>query len=192
MTPSSSYYIYFYNNSHSSHFLPSVKWNFKFRCSSLRSCVKTSDLCSGLQGCSSPLVVKFADTQRDKEQRRLQQQLVHQIQQLNNASTWGNLAGLGTLTPQYLAVSHSGQKEFTTEGAFWLAEINDFKTRAKLQEHISFAKENPGGTGVSQKQYFSLYSDSPPEIKHHLLTVLTALKACLLKSDELSMPSLFN
>lgn len=50
-------------------------------------------------------MVKLADTQRDKEQRRLQQQLVQQIQQLNNASTWGNLAGLGTLTPQYLAVS---------------------------------------------------------------------------------------
>lgn len=57
-----------------------------------------------LQGCSSPLVVKLADTQRDKEQRRLQQQLVQQIQQLNNASTWGNLASLGTLSPQYLAV----------------------------------------------------------------------------------------
>uniref|UniRef100_A0A3Q3F2W1 CUGBP Elav-like family member 2 n=1 Tax=Labrus bergylta TaxID=56723 RepID=A0A3Q3F2W1_9LABR len=42
-----------------------------------------------------------------KEQRRLQQQLVQQIQQLNSASTWGNLAGLGTLTPQYLAVSVS-------------------------------------------------------------------------------------
>uniref|UniRef100_A0AAQ4RUI4 RRM domain-containing protein n=1 Tax=Gasterosteus aculeatus aculeatus TaxID=481459 RepID=A0AAQ4RUI4_GASAC len=55
-------------------------------------------------GCSSPLVVKFADTQRDKEQRRLQQQLVQQIQQLNSASTWGNLAGLGTLSPQYLAL----------------------------------------------------------------------------------------
>ncbi|XP_032379827.1 CUGBP Elav-like family member 2 isoform X7 [Etheostoma spectabile] len=52
----------------------------------------------------APLVVKFADTQRDKEQRRLQQQLVQQIQQLNSASTWGNLAGLGTLTPQYLAL----------------------------------------------------------------------------------------
>lgn len=49
--------------------------------------------------------MKFADTQRDKEQRRLQQQLVQQIQQLNSASTWGNLAGLGNLTPQYLAVS---------------------------------------------------------------------------------------
>lgn len=65
----------------------------------------TPVLSSLLQGCSSPLVVKFADTQRDKEQRRLQQQLVQQIQQLNNTSTWGNLAGLSALTPQYLAVS---------------------------------------------------------------------------------------
>ncbi|XP_053174633.1 CUGBP Elav-like family member 2 isoform X4 [Scomber japonicus] len=69
------------------------------------------------EGCSSPLVVKFADTQRDKEQRRLQQQLVQQIQQLNSASTWGNLAGLGTLTPQYLALlqqatSTSNQSSF--------------------------------------------------------------------------------
>ncbi|KAJ6666270.1 hypothetical protein lerEdw1_000542 [Lerista edwardsae] len=55
------------------------------------------------QGCSSPIVVKFADTQKDKEQRRLQQQLAQQMQQLNTA-TWGNLTGLGGLTPQYLAL----------------------------------------------------------------------------------------
>lgn len=74
-----------------------------------------------LQGCSSPLVVKLADTQRDKEQRRLQQQLVQQIQQLNNASTWGNLAGLGTLTPQYLAVSaaHTQQLSFSLFSFLW-------------------------------------------------------------------------
>ncbi|XP_040199302.1 CUGBP Elav-like family member 2 isoform X12 [Rana temporaria] len=54
-------------------------------------------------GCSSPIVVKFADTQKDKEQRRLQQQLAQQMQQLNTA-TWGNLTGLGGLTPQYLAL----------------------------------------------------------------------------------------
>ncbi|XP_078232598.1 CUGBP Elav-like family member 2 isoform X19 [Pogona vitticeps] len=55
-----------------------------------------------MEGCSSPIVVKFADTQKDKEQRRLQQQLAQQMQQLNTA-TWGNLTGLGGLTPQYLA-----------------------------------------------------------------------------------------
>ncbi|XP_055045905.1 CUGBP Elav-like family member 2 isoform X6 [Misgurnus anguillicaudatus] len=56
------------------------------------------------QGCSSPMVVKFADTQKDKEQRRLQQQLAQQMQQLNSASAWGSLTGLTGLTPQYLAV----------------------------------------------------------------------------------------
>uniref|UniRef100_A0A3Q0STS8 CUGBP Elav-like family member 2 n=1 Tax=Amphilophus citrinellus TaxID=61819 RepID=A0A3Q0STS8_AMPCI len=76
-----------------------------------QNAIKTMHHSQTMEGCSSPLVVKFADTQRDKEQRRLQQQLVQQIQQLNSASTWGNLAGLGTLTPQYLAVSIT--KEYT-------------------------------------------------------------------------------
>ncbi|XP_069384197.1 CUGBP Elav-like family member 2 isoform X6 [Paralichthys olivaceus] len=82
-----------------------------------QNAIKTMHHSQTMEGCSSPLVVKFADTQRDKEQRRLQQQLVQQIQQLNNASTWGNLAGLGTLTPQYLALlqqatSTSNQSSF--------------------------------------------------------------------------------
>uniref|UniRef100_A0A8C1SSI2 Cugbp, Elav-like family member 2 n=1 Tax=Cyprinus carpio TaxID=7962 RepID=A0A8C1SSI2_CYPCA len=59
---------------------------------------------SVLTGCSSPMVVKFADTQKDKEQRRLQQQLAQQMQQLNSASAWGSLTGLTGLTPQYLAL----------------------------------------------------------------------------------------
>ncbi|KAJ6667198.1 hypothetical protein lerEdw1_017176 [Lerista edwardsae] len=57
-----------------------------------------------LQGCSSPIVVKFADTQKDKEQKRIAQQLQQQMQQISAASVWGNLAGLNTLGPQYLAL----------------------------------------------------------------------------------------
>ncbi|XP_056103505.1 CUGBP Elav-like family member 2 isoform X12 [Rhinichthys klamathensis goyatoka] len=57
-----------------------------------------------MEGCSSPMVVKFADTQKDKEQRRLQQQLAQQMQQLNSASAWGSLTGLTGLNPQYLAL----------------------------------------------------------------------------------------
>ncbi|XP_043938668.1 CUGBP Elav-like family member 1 isoform X7 [Protopterus annectens] len=57
-----------------------------------------------MEGCSSPIVVKFADTQKDKEQRRLTQQLQQQIQQLSAASIWGNLTGLNALGPQYLAL----------------------------------------------------------------------------------------
>ncbi|XP_013889245.1 CUGBP Elav-like family member 2 isoform X1 [Austrofundulus limnaeus] len=68
-----------------------------------QNAIKTMHHSQTMEGCSSPLVAKFADTQRDKEQRRLQQQFVQQIQQINNAP-WGNLAGLGTLTPQYLAL----------------------------------------------------------------------------------------
>lgn len=60
---------------------------------------------SVFKGCSSPIVVKFADTQKDKEQKRMAQQLQQQMQQLSAASMWGNLTGLNSLGPQYLAVS---------------------------------------------------------------------------------------
>ncbi|KAF4521275.1 hypothetical protein B566_EDAN002279 [Ephemera danica] len=49
-----------------------------------------------MEGCSSPLVVKFADTQKEKDQKRLQQM---------QANLW-NLGGVN-LTPQYLAVDDS-------------------------------------------------------------------------------------
>ncbi|XP_061107360.1 CUGBP Elav-like family member 2 isoform X8 [Conger conger] len=69
-----------------------------------QNAIKAMHQSQTMEGCSSPIVVKFADTQKDKEQRRLQQQLAQQMQQLNSASTWGSLTGLGGLTPQYLAV----------------------------------------------------------------------------------------
>ncbi|XP_071544364.1 CUGBP Elav-like family member 1 isoform X7 [Panulirus ornatus] len=49
-----------------------------------------------MEGCSSPLVVKFADTQKEKDAKRL-----HQVtQNLWNVASANNLAALG---PQYLA-----------------------------------------------------------------------------------------
>uniref|UniRef100_A0A3B3QXA4 CUGBP Elav-like family member 2 n=1 Tax=Paramormyrops kingsleyae TaxID=1676925 RepID=A0A3B3QXA4_9TELE len=72
-----------------------------------QNAIKAMHQSQTMEGCSSPIVVKFADTQKDKEQRRLQQQLAQQMQQLNSATTWGNLTGLGGLTPQYLAVRGS-------------------------------------------------------------------------------------
>ncbi|XP_072327154.1 CUGBP Elav-like family member 2 isoform X9 [Scyliorhinus torazame] len=86
-----------------------------------QNAIKAMHQSQTMEGCSSPIVVKFADTQKDKEQRRLQQQLAQQMQQLNTA-TWGNLTGLGALGPQYLAVSgHWGSKnsgEFGTKDVF--------------------------------------------------------------------------
>jgi len=51
-----------------------------------------------VQGCRSPLVVKLADSQKEKEMKRLQQM---QAQLLNGAGA----VGLGALSQQYLAVS---------------------------------------------------------------------------------------
>uniref|UniRef100_A0AAY4CFF2 RRM domain-containing protein n=2 Tax=Denticeps clupeoides TaxID=299321 RepID=A0AAY4CFF2_9TELE len=69
-----------------------------------QSAIKSMHQSQTMEGCSSPIVVKFADTQKDKEQKRIAQQLQQQMQQLNAASMWGNLTGLNSLGPQYLAV----------------------------------------------------------------------------------------
>uniref|UniRef100_A0A3B4XJ58 Cugbp, Elav-like family member 1 n=1 Tax=Seriola lalandi dorsalis TaxID=1841481 RepID=A0A3B4XJ58_SERLL len=70
-----------------------------------QSAIKSMHQSQTMEGCSSPIVVKFADTQKDKEQKRMAQQLQQQMQQLSAASMWGNLTGLNSLGPQYLAVS---------------------------------------------------------------------------------------
>ncbi|TRY82404.1 hypothetical protein DNTS_002486 [Danionella cerebrum] len=69
-----------------------------------QSAIKSMHQSQTMEGCSSPIVVKFADTQKDKEQKRIAQQLQQQMQQLNAASIWGNLTGMNSLGPQYLAV----------------------------------------------------------------------------------------
>uniref|UniRef100_A0A668U2U0 RRM domain-containing protein n=1 Tax=Oreochromis aureus TaxID=47969 RepID=A0A668U2U0_OREAU len=68
-----------------------------------QSAIKSMHQSQTMEGCSSPVVVKFADTQKDKEQKRMAQQLQQQMQQLSAASMWGNLTGLNSLGPQYLA-----------------------------------------------------------------------------------------
>ncbi|XP_024911361.1 CUGBP Elav-like family member 1 isoform X4 [Cynoglossus semilaevis] len=68
------------------------------------SAIKSMHQSQTMEGCASPIVVKFADTQKDKEQKRMAQQLQQQIQQLSAASMWGNLTGLNSLGPQYLAL----------------------------------------------------------------------------------------
>ncbi|XP_066265412.1 CUGBP Elav-like family member 2 isoform X30 [Branchiostoma lanceolatum] len=70
---------------------------FSTRASALNA-IKALHQSQTMEGCSSPLVVKFADTQKDKEQKRLQQL---------NAQAWSQmnaLASLAALNPQYLAL----------------------------------------------------------------------------------------
>lgn len=59
-----------------------------------------------VQGCSSPLVVKFADTQKDKDQKKLQQ-----IQ----SNIWNMAAGMNFSPQSYLATAALSQ-QFATNG----------------------------------------------------------------------------
>ncbi|ESO93211.1 hypothetical protein LOTGIDRAFT_119400 [Lottia gigantea] len=64
---------------------------------SAQNCIKNMHHSQTMEGCSSPLVVKFADTQKEKEAKKLQQM---------TSNLWNmSLGGLGALGPQYLAVS---------------------------------------------------------------------------------------
>jgi len=57
-----------------------------------QNAIKSMHHSQTMEGCSSPLVVKFADTQREKEQRKAQQM---------NQNMWNS--GFGNMGPQYLA-----------------------------------------------------------------------------------------
>ncbi|XP_014674146.1 PREDICTED: CUGBP Elav-like family member 1-A [Priapulus caudatus] len=58
------------------------------------SAIKNMHHSQTMEGCSAPMVVKFADTQKDKEQKKIQEQM--------GGSMW-SLPGLATVPPQYLA-----------------------------------------------------------------------------------------
>ncbi|RWS28242.1 hypothetical protein B4U80_09879 [Leptotrombidium deliense] len=85
-----------------------------------------------LEGCSSPLVVKFADSQKEKEQRKQQQQLVQQLWSAITTPT------LSTTNP-YLA--------FATMAAAQQQHQNQFAAAAAtlaLQQQLSpFATQDP-------------------------------------------------
>lgn len=110
--------------------------------------------CVWPQGCSSPIVVKFADTQKDKEQRRLQQQLAQQMQQLNTA-TWGNLTGLGGLTPQYLAVSAGvcGSVWSSWRKGIWLQNWQKLLVHKYVRNLLSLRYESQGLWNQHQSRF---------------------------------------
>ncbi|XP_070542800.1 CUGBP Elav-like family member 2 isoform X13 [Ptychodera flava] len=73
---------------------------FSTRQSALNA-IKVLDKSSTMEGCSSPLTVKFADTPKEKEAKRLHQQLGSNV--WGGANLPNSVTGLGTLGPQYLA-----------------------------------------------------------------------------------------
>uniref|UniRef100_A0AAR2JHS2 RRM domain-containing protein n=1 Tax=Pygocentrus nattereri TaxID=42514 RepID=A0AAR2JHS2_PYGNA len=112
-----------------------------------QSAIKSMHQSQTMEGCSSPIVVKFADTQKDKEQKRMAQQLQQQMQQLNAVSMWGNLTGLNSLGPQYLAVSTL--KHHTYAPIFHLQHSSSVNPMASLGALQSLAAGAGAGLNMS-------------------------------------------
>ncbi|XP_052508592.1 CUGBP Elav-like family member 1 isoform X11 [Budorcas taxicolor] len=118
-----------------------------------QTAIKAMHQAQTMEGCSSPMVVKFADTQKDKEQKRMAQQLQQQMQQISAASVWGNLAGLNTLGPQYLALlqqtASSGNLN-TLSSLHPMGGLNAMQLQnlAALAAAASAAQNTPSGTSA--------------------------------------------
>ncbi|XP_016522445.1 CUGBP Elav-like family member 1 isoform X3 [Poecilia formosa] len=118
-----------------------------------QSAIKSMHQSQTLEGCSSPIVVKFADTQKDKEQKRLAQQLQQQMQQLSATSMWGNLSGFHNLGPQFLAVSLYlqllQQSTFTGNALSNLHQVSGLNSMQNLAALSAAATDTQGTTSTS-------------------------------------------
>ncbi|XP_045564037.1 CUGBP Elav-like family member 1 isoform X22 [Salmo salar] len=121
-----------------------------------QSTIKSMHQSQTMEGCSSPIVVKFADTQKDKEQKRIAQQLQQQMQQLNAASMWGNLTGLNSLGPQYLALYLQLLQQSATSGntlnnlhpMSGMSGLNAMQNLAALAAAASATQATPTGSSA--------------------------------------------
>ncbi|XP_041697333.1 CUGBP Elav-like family member 1 isoform X8 [Coregonus clupeaformis] len=121
-----------------------------------QSTIKSMHQSQTMEGCSSPIVVKFADTQKDKEQKRIAQQLQQQMQQLNAASMWGNLTGLNSLGPQYLALylqllqqsASSGNALNNLHPMSGMSGLNAMQNLAALAAAASATQATPTGSSA--------------------------------------------
>ncbi|XP_030650203.1 CUGBP Elav-like family member 1 isoform X2 [Chanos chanos] len=118
-----------------------------------QSAIKSMHQSQTMEGCSSPIVVKFADTQKDKEQKRIAQQLQQQMQQLNAASMWGNLTGLNSLAPQYLALylqllQQSASSGNALNNLHPISSLNAMQNLAALAAAASATQATPTGSNA--------------------------------------------
>ncbi|KAG7239611.1 hypothetical protein INR49_028763 [Caranx melampygus] len=114
-----------------------------------QSAIKSMHQSQTMEGCSSPIVVKFADTQKDKEQKRMAQQLQQQMQQLSAASMWGNLTGLNSLGPQYLALlQQSASTGNALNNLHPVSGLNAIQNLAALAAAATATQATPTGSSA--------------------------------------------
>ncbi|XP_026234209.1 CUGBP Elav-like family member 1 isoform X4 [Anabas testudineus] len=114
-----------------------------------QSAIKSMHQSQTMEGCSSPIVVKFADTQKDKEQKRMAQHLQQQMQQISAASMWGNLTGLNSLGPQYLALLQQSTSTTNTLNSLHpVSGLNAMQNLAALAAAATGTPATPTGSSA--------------------------------------------
>uniref|UniRef100_A0A674NJ71 Cugbp, Elav-like family member 1 n=2 Tax=Takifugu rubripes TaxID=31033 RepID=A0A674NJ71_TAKRU len=130
-----------------------------------QSAIKSMHQSQTMEGCSSPIVVKFADTQKDKEQKRMVQQLQQQMQQLSAASIWGNLTGLNSLGPQYLALylqllQHSASSGNALNNLHPVSGLNPMQNLAALAAAATATQASATGSMTTSSSPLSALTSS--------------------------------
>ncbi|XP_054709565.1 CUGBP Elav-like family member 2 isoform X2 [Uloborus diversus] len=121
--------------------------------------IKSMNHSQTMEGCNSPLVVKFADTQKDKDQKR-------HYQLMANLMNMVNLANLGAVGPQYLTVN-----ETTSQPGF-----GSFTNLPQVSSGLnSLNLQSLTGQGVNPSIGLSSASNSASELNSASLQSIAAL-----------------
>ncbi|XP_070189148.1 CUGBP Elav-like family member 2 isoform X5 [Littorina saxatilis] len=91
-----------------------------------------------MEGCSSPLVCKMADTQKEKEQKKMQQM---------TSNLWMQFSSLGALGPQYLALMQQAAAANNMGGSFNMGNLGNALNAVGVQQLLAAAaaaSNNPG------------------------------------------------
>ncbi|XP_052086692.1 CUGBP Elav-like family member 2 isoform X13 [Mytilus californianus] len=119
---------------------------------SAQNAIKSLHHSQTMEGCNAPIVVKFADTQKEKEQKKL-----------NNmtANLWSlSVGGLNALGPQYLALLQQAAAAGNL-GMFNLGNMGEVASLQNLQGLMALANaNNPGALNALGIQSLSGLSGS--------------------------------
>ncbi|XP_070189166.1 CUGBP Elav-like family member 2 isoform X22 [Littorina saxatilis] len=91
-----------------------------------------------MEGCSSPLVCKMADTQKEKEQKKMQQM---------TSNLWMQFSSLGALGPQYLAMQQAAAAN-NMGGSFNMGNLGT-AMNAMGAQNMPFNQMNSGTSNAS-------------------------------------------
>jgi len=114
-----------------------------------QNAIKSMHHSQTMENCRAPLVVKFADSQRDKEMKKLQQ--------LNSNLMSMNLSSLGLAAPQYLALLQQAASGGLSSGMGNMGGANNGVNLMQVQQLLAAAnaaanvlQNNPGDSSNLQ------------------------------------------